>query len=138
MSSEIETRRSVRFADSIGPNSTQTLTRRIQRDATVEELRVRIYPGAELDVHIEPFVKRSGGRFPLVDLVGKDHIDGDDDVMTFHVAEPVQDEDEIGVEVANVDGSNSYDFSVDAHLERQGGVRRVTSWFASIIPGVGR
>lgn len=123
--SDSENRRSVRFAESVDPGETITLTKDVERDATVEETTVRIYRGAELALRIKPFVERDNRRFELIDYPqGKQYVDGDGDFWEFPVSEAVATEDVIGVEVENVATDYAYDFSTDMVLDRAGGTAR--------------
>jgi hypothetical protein len=123
-----------RFATQASAGADSELTEKVSESATVEHLSIRIYRGAELDLELTPFLERDGTeRTSLVDLVGKDHIDGDDDRYKLDVLEPVSADDVIGVEYNNQDNNNPHNFSVDVTLDRAGGQSRVLSllrrWF---------
>ncbi|MWG34158.1 hypothetical protein [Halomarina oriensis] len=120
-------RYSVRFAETVEPGETVELTEEVSRDATVERVTVRIYLGAELDLRVRPFVTESQSRRPLVVYQGKQYIDGDNDVYEFALSEPVAGGESIGVEVENRDGTNSYDFSMTATVDHDGGLNRAVS-----------
>lgn len=114
------------------PESSITLTKEVEEDATVEEVTVRIYRGAELALHIEPFVKRDGRRFGLVEFFGKEYIDGDGDFFEFKTSEGVEEADLVGVDVENTaptgtEQNLTYDFAVDMTLDREGGTERATT-----------
>lgn len=132
-----ETRDNLRFAERVGPGSTETLTYEVNDDATIEEVDVRIYRGAELALNIFPYVRLGGddaSKTPLLTLVGKQHIDGDDDTFEFNLAEAVTPGDEIGVDVTNTSTEFGYDFVVDMDLDRAGGTKRaITSLFRGIL-----
>lgn len=121
-----------RFSDNVGADTTETYTRRIESDATIEHVMIRIYSGAELDLQIKPFVLKGRDRQPLINYEGKDYVDGDDDVWPFTMSEPIEEGEEIGVEVTNKDASNAYDFAAHIHVDYAGGVRRALS---SIVRG---
>lgn len=131
MSSE-NNRKSVRFAERIPPGESRTLTYAVQQDATVEQVDVRIYTGPRLDLHVEPFVGVGGAtedgrtdRISLVEIVGKDYIDGDGDRYTFFPVEGVNgNNDTVGVIFDNVDPENGYDVAVDMTLDRDGNAER--------------
>jgi len=127
-----DSRRSVRFADRVapgdadGPNDIQ-LTKRIEKPATVEELRVRIYRGAELALRIRPVVIRDQRTFPLLDYggdEGKEYVDGDGDQWTYPTSEQVEEANEVGVIVENHSTEYAYDFACDVVLDRAGGTDR--------------
>jgi hypothetical protein len=128
-----ENRRSVRFAEHVDPDSTVTLTKQIEEDATVEQLTVRVYRGAELALQVYPFVKREGRRFPLIDFNGKSFVDGEGDKWQFDVSESVETDDLVGVEVTNTATDYGYDFSTDVSLDRAGGSSRVVSFLKGLI-----
>lgn len=118
-------RRSFRFADSVNPSSDVELTHKVKEPATVEDLDVRIYRGAELDLHVKPQVKRDGRRFDLVEYNGKSYVDGDGDHWTFDVSEQVSEGDLLVVQASNVDPDYSLDFAVDMIIDREGGTSRL-------------
>lgn len=134
-----EDRKSHRFSNSVASNDTETETATVKEDATVEQVTVRFYPGARLDLHVQPFIRKQRTpsrteRVDLVELHGKDYIDGNDDLWVFSVSKTVEEDDEIGVEVENVDtDGNDYNFVTDIELDRAGGANRFLStlkeWF---------
>lgn len=114
-----------RFSTRVDAQSTDELTHEVKKDATVESITVRFYPGAELDLQVRPFVEPDeGNRISPVSLIGREVIVGDDDVFEFHVTEPVEEEDIIGVEFDNV-GDYDLDGIVDMTLDREGGIERI-------------
>lgn len=120
-----ESQTPVSFSASVSPNTSGRLSYDNQRDATIEHVQVRIYAGAELDLELKLLVvTRSGNRRQIVELVGKDVIDGDDDFYTFHPAEPVQSDEQIVIEHENVNANNTYDYRVNMDLDYEGGVHR--------------
>lgn len=120
----MSTLRSIRFAESVDPGETVTLTKDVEQDATVEEVTVRIYRGAELALHVQPFVKRDDRRFSLVEFQGKEYVDGDGDFWEFRTLEAVEKEDVIGVEVENTAADYTYDFACNMSVDREGGTSR--------------
>ncbi|WP_058826725.1 hypothetical protein [Haloferax sp. Q22] len=133
MSTNSERKSSLRFAGNVGPDDVETETYALQKDATVEEVAVRIYQGPRLDLQIIPFVERGEPgyreRIPLVELRGKEYVDGDDDYWIFPTSESVHEGELLGVEVRNIDGSNTYDYAVDMVVDRAGGVTRPVDSF---------
>lgn len=131
-----EPRESLRFAESVSPDSTVQQTYKVPRDATIESVDVRIYRGAELALQVRPFLKTgvSGARreHDLVLFQGKEFIDGDGDHWTFSVSESVTQNDIIGVEVENKSSTYSYDYAVDVELDAAGG----TSRFGGVVERV--
>ncbi|MFC7131654.1 MULTISPECIES: hypothetical protein [Salinibaculum] len=139
-----EPRDSVRFADRVAPNSTgdgsHVETYEVQEGATVEQVDVRIYRGAELDLRVRPFIRRGddGSRreIDLIQFQGKQYIDGDGDHFEFTVSQAAERGDLVGVEVENHDDTYGYDYAVDMALDRAGGIARfggvvdrIRGWF---------
>jgi len=131
----MSTLRSIRFAESVDPESAVTLTKQVEEDATVEQVDVRIYRGAELSLRVSPFVKRDSRRFDLIEFRGKDYVDGDGDFWEFSVSESVQKEDVIGVKVENVTTDYTYNFACNLQVDREGGTERPASSFLSRLLG---
>ncbi|WP_410765789.1 hypothetical protein [Haloferax sp. DFSO60] len=135
MPSNADRKSSLRFGGSVGPDDVETETYTLQNDATVEEVAVRIYQGPRLDLRVVPFIERGEpgyrDRVPLVELRGKDFIDGDNDYWIFPTSEAVHEGEVLGVEVRNVDESNTYDYAVDMAIDRAGGAARPFDSFLS-------
>lgn len=133
----MSTLRSIRFAESVDPGSTVTLTKSVEEAASVEEVAVRIYRGAELALQVQPFVKRNDRRFELVEYHGKDYVDGDGDFWEFTVSEGVEKDDVVGVEVENISPDYAYDFACHLKMDREGGTERpATSFIDRLLGGM--
>jgi hypothetical protein len=132
-----DTKKSISFSKQVRSNSTETLTHTVQRDATIEEVQVRIYRGAENDLEVQPYVLRgqsdAQNRIDLIEFEGKTYLDGDDDIWTFSISEEVEEDDEIKVEATNNDGSNAYDYRCNVELDEAGGVHR----FIGLVQDIG-
>lgn len=127
-SDQVGDRRGVTFADQVPAGATnRTLTYTIPRDATVERVQVRIYDGAQLDLELSPYISQGAdeGRTDVIRTVGKDYIDGDDDVYEWDVSLPVERGDELVWSATNNDGSNAYDYRAIVDVEHGGGLRRL-------------
>ncbi|WP_049915515.1 hypothetical protein [Haloferax mucosum] len=110
----------------MSPDATERETFEVSKDATIEKVTTRFYRGPQLDLSIRPFVESEEGRErDIVDVIGRDGVVGDNDVFPFHVSEPVERGDVVGIEVTNADGTNTYDYNVDLELDRAGGVSRL-------------
>ena len=122
-----ETKNGLSFSDSVEPDSEQTLRYLVPTDATIEHISVRIYPGPELDLTIRPRLHRAaeGETIDLLRTIGKNHIDGDNDLWRWDVSIPVRANDEIRVVAANDDDTETYDYRVGMDLDQLGGVSRV-------------
>jgi hypothetical protein len=126
------------FGVRVGPGGESTETVEVREDATVERVDVRIYTGPRQDLEVVPFVERVEGpqrrsRSRLVELHGKDYVDGDGDTYTFHASKSVEEGDLIGVEVVNQEEEWGYDTAVTMVLEREGGAGRS---LVSMVSGV--
>jgi hypothetical protein len=128
-----ETRDSVRFAERVDPDDSISLSYEVVEDATIEEMRVRIYPGPEHDLRIFPYVDRGKGersrREELVEFRGKEYIDGNGDHFKFPISVDVEEEQTIGVDVENLEVEYAYDFVVDFDLDHAGGTSRFIPGF---------
>lgn len=138
----------IRFSTSVAAGESKTLTKRMEADATVEEVEVRFYRGPELAVSVEPYRLKgdphgSQERRSLVELVGRDVIVGDADVFQFEVGgEEVERTEKIGVEFVNNaetepedDVNLDYDVHVDITVDKEGGVTSTSSgsWLAEVF-----
>ncbi|ELY69330.1 hypothetical protein [Natrinema versiforme] len=122
-----------RFSVSVGPGETATASTTLDYDATVEEIDVRIYQGAENEIGVVPYRIRDADQLTLVDLIGKSKIYGDGDYWTFNVAESVEEGDEIGIEVEHEADSYQFDVDVDVTLDQAGGASRVLSAISGVF-----
>jgi hypothetical protein len=123
-------RQSLRFSETVAPDSEVLLTYDVPVDMTVEQLEVRIYRGAEFSLEIEPFIDRrkSEDRTRREDLItyrGSEFVAGDADKFSFDVSKSVEEGQEIGIEARNKADAYAYDFVVDLSLERAGGLSRI-------------
>jgi len=117
-------RETIRFTDRLGPQNGSGERHTVRRDATVESVRVRHYPGQELALEVEPRVVPRDERdsVPLVPVEGPTSaLVGDDDDVTFDVSEPVREGEAVEVVAVNESTEFSYDFVVDVTLEYIGG-----------------
>jgi hypothetical protein len=96
----------------------------MERDGTVESVSIRIYDGAESTLRLRVLKIRDGNQVQLVELVGKDWIDGDDDVYHWDVSEPVEQGDEIAVQYDNNDTSNPHNFRSNIDVDHASGTSR--------------
>lgn len=116
----------VSFSDHVPAGDSTELTLTLPADATVERLAVRIYTGAELDLQLRAEVQQgeNAPARPLVQHVGKDYIDGDDDFHEWDLSQSVEEGDAIVITAENNDGSNAYDFRANMDIDyASGGLR---------------
>jgi hypothetical protein len=116
-----------RFSTTVPPGESRTLTKSIDRPATAERLMIRFYQGPELDLEVRPTRERQNESLPLIDLIGRDVVVGDDDVFDFQISEPLEEGDEIAVEVTNNDDTYAFDVNVDVAIDYAGGTERALS-----------
>lgn len=119
-----DTRDTIRFAGSVSGGDSETERHQVDTPSRIEQVNVRIYRGAELSLHVLPFIEFGTDpdrreRLPVVTFAGeKQYVDGDDDAWEFPVEIPIDDDELIGVEITNTSADHSYDYSVDFELER--------------------
>lgn len=124
--SSVDGRTAVSFGRQVPAATVSEESRKLEFDATVERVSVRIYRGAETTLSVTPLVRTAdGNEFSLVELVGKQSVDGDDDKFIFDVSEPVEEGDEIVVRSKNNDGKNAHNYRVNVEIDAAGGVERV-------------
>lgn len=119
------------FATEVAPNSTETLTHRVSRNATVESIKIRFYQGPRLAVSVTPFVDHAGddGETPLLRTVGKEAVDGDNDVYEFGISVPVDEGDTLTMGLENTDPDFSYNVRTNLELDYAGGGGRFLGGF---------
>jgi hypothetical protein len=114
--------RTYRVADSVSAASAYADNQydfEVTQAGRVQDFRVRIYPGPELDLKIRlKLIRLDGTEDSIVRPVGgKEYIDGDDDIFEFSVRYGVKPGDVVRVEVENDDATNAYDFAVDFDVD---------------------
>lgn len=137
-SSTVDRRGSVSFGVTVAASSTEVLEWEVPRDATVESVTVRMYPGPENDLEVVPFKRDQDtreDRIPLLTLVGKQYVDGDDDVYEFRVSEAVAEEEILGVEAVNTNADSDYNIRVNMTVDYAGGTNRLLGSLRDMIPG---
>jgi len=129
--------RGVSIAAAVGPSgqdpeNVETYSYTTGKDATVEQVDVRIYPGAGLALRLEILKKddQTDVTTPIVRTRGKDYLDGDDDTYSFDLSEPIKEDDQIVVRAANLADSNEYNFRVNFDIDERGGT---TSIFEEVL-----
>ena len=102
---------------------TEEETFKLPKDATIKSIEARIYPGAQLDLQLEPVLEKkdSDTEIDLVDYPGdKNHIEGDDDVIQLPTNVEAEKDDVLKVKAENTDqNGNSYDYYVIIVLEER-------------------
>lgn len=127
-------RGNLRFAEQVSAGSTSSLEHEVREPSTIERLIIRIYPGAELDLRVKPYVEIAGDgpKVPLLTYEGKEYVDGDDDKWEFDLVESVDPGDKVGVEVTNVNSNYAYDYAAHISLD-PGADRSLLSVFGGVL-----
>jgi hypothetical protein len=123
-----EIREVVSFRKLIDPAKKQKFNERIKGEGTIEQLRVRFYPGQGKSLRIYAYIKRKGRV--LEEMItftdGTDRfLSGDDDSLVFPIAVPVENDEEIEIHAENIDATNPYSLVVDVIVDYMGGRNRV-------------
>lgn len=122
-----EKKTSLTFATEVAAGGSGRISKEFTRDATVEHVQSRIYPGPGTDLKLKILtVTIEGNRRQIVETHGKDDIDGDDDFYEWFPSEPIQKEDELVVEFDNQDTTNPHNFRVNFTVDYVGGVRSIS------------
>lgn len=96
-------------------------------DGTIESVSLRIYPGPELDLRVDPYLMRfNDRRQDIISYVpgGKQYLDGDDDTFLFCVSVPAKRNELLVVDYWNMDANNDYDFALTIEVDYAGGAWR--------------
>lgn len=98
--------------------TTGYMTFRVPSNGTVEELRVRFYPGVEEALQVTPFIERKGGSAPdyLIEQVEESDtfLSGDDDYLVFPITYAVNQNDFLKIYYNNT--SSQYDYSLKVYI----------------------
>lgn len=121
-----------RFADTLSPGESTTLSETVDADATLENVQIRFYQGTELELEVFPYRKRESEQLALIDTNGKKTITGDNDTFEFDISEGVNAGDEIGVEVTN-NGAYAYDFAAHIDVDYKGGSNRIINLLGGLF-----
>jgi hypothetical protein len=129
-SSDDKRQDSIRFSETIPPGESKTLSYELPDDARIEEVSVRMYRGAELDLEVFPFLEREEGRRePLVTFRGREVVVGDNDHFDFLISQPVRESDEIGIEAEHTGSDFQLDVQVTMVLDYRNGSGSTLSSF---------
>ena len=113
------------FAEEVPALDSVTLQQRAYNDGTIEAVRVRIYQGPALDLRIDPYILRHNNRRQnIIEYVGKQFVDGDDDHFTYAISIPIRRNELLVVQVVNLNDTFDYDFRVKIEVDHAGGVWR--------------
>lgn len=111
----------VEFAAQCPAASSQVLSHTMPVAAWVRRLTVRIYPGPQLALRIQPLiVSVAGSEQPMLVYAdgGKSWLDGDDDVWRYALLLPVGRGEALRVRVENLSPTHVYDWRVSVEVSR--------------------
>lgn len=121
-------REPILFRKTIPGGASDDLHERIKGDGTIEEMRVRFYPGQQKDLHVSVWIDHKGSQAEFLYTTpssGERYLSGDDDAFIFPVTIEVEYDDFVRVHVENVDPLNDYDLAVDVLVDYYGGKNRI-------------
>lgn len=117
----------ISFRKVIEPNKTDVIAERVKSDGTIEEIKVRFYPGQEKALQVVPFVEHKGQQIEqLISFPNTtDHyLSGDNDYFIYDISVPVEYDDFLKVEAKNTSVDFSYTLVVDIVIDYLGGKNR--------------
>ena len=123
-------RKAIRFAGSIAASDSDTWSRTIQDNATLEKVIVHFPPGSEGDLRVTPYIlDAQGQRFPVI-LVDDDgnvntYLTGDTYTFDIPVSLPVKKGWTVNVDYDNQDAVNAHFVDIVFILDELGGLERV-------------
>jgi hypothetical protein len=112
---------------SVAAGESGTVRERLKADGTVEEIRVRFYPGQEGDLQVMPYILHKGERREdlLTFPAGSDRfLSGDDDYVVFPLSVSFEYDDNLQIDFKNI-ATFPYTLSVDVIVDYLGGQNRV-------------
>ena len=125
-----EVRKVIRFAKSVAASAADTMTRKLNEDATLERCVVKFYPGTELDLRVTPYIKTPEGG--VIDIISRDtaaagdaYLTGDDYVFDFKISLPIHKGWLLCVDYDNQDAANAYNLEVYFEVDELAGAGRV-------------
>jgi len=113
------------FGRKVGASTSGTETYQVKKDATLEQLEIRIYSGAEDTLRLNVYKKddETDTKKQVVETPDEqEFIGGNEDFFTFRTSTSLTSEDKIIVDYENTDGSNPHRYKVNMELDRTGGV----------------
>jgi hypothetical protein len=115
-------------------NTSGKLRERIKDSGTVEELRLRFYPGQSRALRVVPYILHKGEqREDLVTFFdGSDrYFSGDDDTVVLPCILSVGNDDYLEISYANISTLYDYTLAVDIVIDYYGGKNRVSGGVVS-------
>lgn len=115
------------FAKTISASSSETLIERVKDFGTVENVRVRFYPGQGRDLKVRVFANRKGNHDESLITFANDGdvtLSGDDDDFVFDVKIPVSNDDNIKVIAENQNATYDYTLLVYVSVDYHSGMNR--------------
>jgi hypothetical protein len=118
----------ISFRKVIKPLKTDVLQERMKDDGTVEEVRVRFYPGQEKSLQVSPFIEHKGNiaeQLLSYPRTSDPFLSGEDDYFIYPVVIPVAYDDFVKIKVKNIDSTYEYTLVVDVVIDYYGGQQRM-------------
>lgn len=113
------TKNGISLASETPAGSTEKIEYDPDNSGYITWVEIRIYVGAETDLNLDPYIQTEiESKRKLIEYVGKDGIDGDDDSYTFNVNVPIEDDAKVVVEADNTDPDNAHSWRVNMDFER--------------------
>ena len=112
----------VSIGDNVAVSSTENQDVTVEAPCRVQgKLAVRMYRGPELDLRLTLNVGKIinsvfNVRKPLIDMVGKAYIDGDDDYFEWDIDQEIQAGETIRIAATNANAAFTYDYRVNFTL----------------------
>lgn len=117
------------FRKDVADGESGFIPARVKGNGTIQEIRVRFYPGQELSLKVSPFLERKGQvPEPLISYPagGNKFLSGDDDYFIFPVVSPVNNDDFIKIWYSNENGGGFvYTVVCDIVVDYFAGEKRV-------------
>lgn len=125
------------LAKQVPAAETGTVELPVQADGTIESIKLRIYTGAENTLKLRPQKKTDRGFEDILDLAGKNWIDGDDDVWSWSLSVPIQSDEKVVIRYDNQDGANAHNFRATVDVDYLGGLERVSAFASDVTDRIG-
>lgn len=124
----------VSFRKTIPAGQTIILYERIKAQGTVEELRVRFYPGQARELRVYPIILHKGDQAENMLTYAEssdNYLSGDDDNLIMPSIVPVDNDDQIKITAINTNATYDYTLVVDVVIDYFAGKNRVVSGVVS-------
>jgi len=114
----------ISFRKTIPANSADWIADRIKGKGVIKKIQVRFYLQAQ-ELQITPYIERKGAQLqPLIRFPSttNQYLSGDDDILTYEVFIPVENDEYIKIFAKNINAVDDYDLAVDVIIQYEGGI----------------